>query len=125
MNVQKVVDELKREYPGKNIILNDSDNPTEIICEIEPANLNPDKSVAVAVLNSNIKHSHEVTTETYEVLKGNLELTKEGKTYFLSPGQKLKIEPGEYHIAKGHETWVKVTSVPAWNPEDQILVEEG
>lgn len=33
------------------------------------------------------------------------------------PGK--NIEPEEYHIAKGKETWVKVTSVPGWTPEDQ------
>lgn len=122
MNVQKVIAELKKLYPGKNIIINNPDNPTEIICEIEPGSLNPDKSVAIAVLDRNIKHSHEISTETFEVLKGNLELTKSGKTYFLSPGEKLIIEPGEYHLAKGNETWVKVTSEPAWKPEEHVVV---
>ena len=122
MNVQKVIAELKKLYPGKNIIINNPDNPTEIICEIEPGSLNPDKSVAIAVLDRNIKHFHEISTETFEVLRGNLELTKSGKTYFLSPGEKLIIEPGEYHLAKGNETWVKVTSEPAWKPEEHVVV---
>jgi mannose-6-phosphate isomerase-like protein (cupin superfamily) len=121
MNVQKVVEELKKEYPGKNIIINDPDNPTEIVCEVEPGSMNPDKSVAIAVMDENIMHYHRLAKETYEVLKGVLELTKGGKTYFLSPGEELVIEPEEYHIAKGKETWVKVTSEPAWTPEDQFF----
>ncbi len=124
MNVQKIVEELKRKYPGKNIILNPPENPTEIVCEIEPGSINPDKSVAIAILDSNVKHYHRLAKETYEVLKGNLELTKGGKTYYLSPGQKLVIDPEEYHLAKGKETWVKVTSEPAWTGEDHIPVEE-
>jgi len=121
MNVQKVVEQLKREYPGKKIILNDPENPTEIICEIEPASENPDKSIAIAVLDNTLKHYHELAKETYEVLKGVLELTKEGETHFLTEGQKMEIEPGEFHLARGKETWVKVTSVPAWVPEDHIV----
>jgi mannose-6-phosphate isomerase-like protein (cupin superfamily) len=125
MNVQKVVKELREKYPGKNIILNPPENPTEIVCELEPATENPQKSVAVAILDNTFKHSHRIAKETYEVIKGTLELTRGGKTYFLSPGKKLVIEPGEYHMAKGRETWVKVTSEPAWTPEDQApIVEE-
>ncbi len=77
-------------------------------------------------MDENVKHYHRLAKETYEVIKGNLELTKGGKTYFLSPGEKLEIEPGEYHVAKGNETWVKVTSEPGWTSDDHHLsVEEG
>ena len=37
----------------------------------------------------------------------------------------MKIDDGEYHMASGKETWVKVTSEPAWTSEDQIPIEEG
>ena len=115
MDVQKIVEEIRKKYPGKNIILNPPENPTEIVCEIEPASENPNKSVAIAVLDNNIKHFHRVAKETYEVIKGVLEMSKGGKTYFLSPGQKMVIGPREYHMAKGQETWVKVISEPALN----------
>src|SRR3989344_4380210 len=120
MNAQKVVEELKNKYPGKNIIINDPDNPTEIICELEPSSVNPERSVAIAVMDENVKHYHRIAKETYEVIKGTLELTKAGKTYVLTEGQKLEIAPEEYHMAKGKETWVKVTSEPGWTPEDQL-----
>jgi len=125
MDVKKVVEELKKRHPGKNIILNPPDAPAEIVCEIEPGSLHPERSVAVAVLDRSILHYHRRSRETYEVIKGSLELTKGGKTYILSPGDKLTIEPGEYHLAKGKETWVRVTSQPAWKLDDQMEVEEG
>lgn len=125
MNVQKVVEELKKQYPGKNIILNPPENPTEIVCEIEPGEINPDRSVAIAVMEKNMKHYHRLAKEVYEILKGNLEISKAGRTYFLREGEKIEINPGEYHIAKGKETWVKVTSTPAWTPEDQVLADSS
>jgi|SRR3989344_4320715 len=126
MNAEKVVEELKKKYPGKNIIVNTPENSTEIICEIEPGSLNPERSVCVAVIDNNIKHYHRIAKETYEVIKGTLELTKGGKSYILTEGQKLEIEPEEYHMVKGKEAWVKVTSEPAWSPDDHIVpVEEA
>lgn len=122
MNVQKVIEELKRKYPGKNIVVNDPDNPTEIICEVEPASVNPEKSVAIAVLDGKVKHSHGMLTQVYEVLKGSLKITKGGKTHFLNSGQKIEIGPEEFHLAKGKETWVKVTSTPAWDPKEHTEV---
>lgn len=125
MDAHKVIEELKKQYPGKNIIVNTPDNPTEIICEIEPSSWDPGKSVAIAVMDENMKHYHRVAKEVYEVLRGTLELTKGGKTYVLTEGQSLEIEPEEYHIAKGKETWVKITSEPGWTPEDHVMIEEG
>jgi mannose-6-phosphate isomerase-like protein (cupin superfamily) len=124
MNAQKIIEELKKKYPGKNIIINDPDNPTEIICEIEPASLNPERSVAVAVLDGKLKHFHGQSKVTYEVLKGILETTKGGKSFFLSEGQSIQLEPEEFHMANGKETWVKVTSEPAWTGEDSVPIEE-
>ena len=125
MNAQKVVNELKKKYPGKNIIINDPDNPTEIICEIEPSSLDPQRSVSIAVLDGKIKHFHRLAKVTYEVLKGILETSKGGKSFFLSEGQKIRLEPEEFHLASGKETWVKVTSEPAWTGEDSVPIEEG
>jgi mannose-6-phosphate isomerase-like protein (cupin superfamily) len=121
MDIKKVVEELKEKYPGKNIIINDPDKTEEVICEIEPASEHPDKSVALAVLDRIITHYHGETTETYEVVRGILELNIDGKTHFLRKGDKIVIKPRQYHSAKGKETWVKVTSKPGWNPMDHII----
>jgi quercetin dioxygenase-like cupin family protein len=126
MDTQRIIKELKTQYPGKNIILNDPENPTEIICEIEPGSWDPMRSVAIAVMDENLKHYHRIAKEIYEVVRGKLEITKGGQTHILSEGEKLEIEPEQYHMAKGKETWVKVTSEPAWSPDDHYLaIEEG
>lgn len=124
MNAKKILAELKKEYPGKNIIVNDPDDPTEIICEIEPAEWNPDKNSVVVVFEGKIKHPHGYRKQSYEVLKGILEITKEGKSYFLSEGEKLEEGFEEFHLAKGKETWVKVTSEPAWSPGQEMPFED-
>jgi len=130
MNAKKVIKELEKQYPGKNIMVNDPENPTEIICEIEPAEWNPDRNSAVVVFDGKIKHPHGYRKQIYEVLRGILEITKGGKSYFLTEGQKLTEGMEDFHLAKGKETWVKVTSEPAWAPgqdmpfTDRTIIEE-
>ena len=125
MNTKKVIAELKKQYSGSNVIVNDPDNPTEIICEVEPASWDPEKSVSIVVFDGKIKHPHDFRKETYEVLKGILEITKDGKSFFLTEGQKITISQDEFHMAKGKDTWVKVTSEPAWSPQAPLPIEEG
>ena len=120
MNVSSIVEELKRKYPGKNIVLNPPDDPSEIICEIEPASKNPERSVAIAVIDETVEHYHRNTKEIYEVLKGKLKVVKDGEEYELQEGKSVVIEPGEKHSAEGHETWIKVTSYPGWSIKDHI-----
>ena len=120
MNVSSIVEELKQKYPGKNIVLNPPVEPSEIICEIEPASENPERSVAIAVIDETVEHYHRNTKEIYEVLKGKLKVVKDGAEYELHEGESMVIEPGEKHSAEGHETWIKVTSYPGWSIKDHI-----
>ncbi len=122
MNVKKTVSELKKKYPGKRIVINDKDNPSEIICEIEPASENPDRSVAIAVIDRAIAHYHKSSTEVYEVLKGKLTVWMGGEEFSLTKGESITIEPNQIHSAEGHGTWIKVTSTPAWTSDDHFLV---
>ena len=46
MNTEKIIGELKAKYPGKAIILNPEDSPTEIIVEIEPTKDHLERSLA-------------------------------------------------------------------------------
>ncbi|PIY69093.1 hypothetical protein COY90_02490 [Candidatus Roizmanbacteria bacterium CG_4_10_14_0_8_um_filter_39_9] len=124
MRINEVIDELKKTYPGKKILLNSKDNLTEILCEIEPASLHPDYSVAVAVIDESVPHYHTNTTETYEVLRGALDLTIGDTTIHLKQGGTCTIQPEELHKATGSETWVKVTSKPGWIPQDHRKVKE-
>lgn len=124
MNVKKVIEELKEMYPGKRIVLNDKDNPSEIICEIEPASENAHKSVAIAVIDRAIAHYHKSSTEVYEVLKGKLTVWKDGEEFSLTSGERIIIEPKKIHSAEGHNAWIKVTSTPAWTSDDHFLVKD-
>lgn len=123
MDVKHVTQQLKTNYPGCQIILNNKEKPTEIVCELVPASTNPHQSIAVAVINKSIPHYHSKTTETYEVFKGNLKLVVDGKEMLMKPGDKYTIHPGSQHHAEGHQTWVKCTSCPGWIIQDHILVE--
>ncbi|MBI4973104.1 cupin domain-containing protein [Candidatus Roizmanbacteria bacterium] len=124
MRINEVIAELKKTYPGKSVVLNNRNNLTEILCEIEPSQLHPSYSVAIGVIDETTPHYHKKSTETYEVIKGELDLIVEGKTYHLKPGESFTMQPQEIHSAKGDETWVKCTSKPGWNSDDHIRVEE-
>jgi len=106
MNVQKVVIDLEKQYPGKNIVKNIGDNSSEILCEIDPTTLHPDYSIAIAVIDRSLPHFHKVTTEDYEVIEGELTLFIDGEKTILNKGEKLTIKPGQSHSAQGNETWV-------------------
>ena len=122
MNTNQVISELSKKYPDKKIVRNEKDNPTEIICEVDPVTEHPERSVAIAVINKSEPHYHKKSTETYEVMKGELMINKDGREYKLREGDKLTIKPGEVHYAIGNETWVKVYSSPGWIPEDHLLI---
>lgn len=103
-------------------IVTDPENPGEIICETKPGKK---QSEAVAVIDFTRLHYHKVLTEIYTVIKGELELTIDGKKRMLKKGESVVLEPGMTHSARGNETWIKVTFTPGWTPEDHILVQEG
>lgn len=122
MNVEKVVAELKKRYPGKKIILAPSENPTEIICEIESARNNKEDGLAIAIIDESKLHYHKKATEFYEVLRGDLIIAIDKKEYKLKKGDKITIKPNTIHSVKGNETWVSCLSKPGWKSEDHILI---
>lgn len=121
MDAQKILTQLQRKYPGKNIFQNSPKNPSEIICEIDPTSDHPDYSIAIAVIDKSLPHYHRKTTETYEILVGELMLIVRGKMYKLKKGDVFTFKPGNTHHAIGKETWVKVTSHPGWISNDHLL----
>lgn len=125
MNINEIISQMKREYPGKKIIITDPANPGEIICETEPTEEHPSWSEIVAVIDFTRLHYHKKLTEIYEVLKGELDITFNDKIHHLQTGEKIKIPPLTRHHAVGHETWIRVSSKPGWTPEDHILVTDG
>lgn len=122
MNSQKVIQELKQKYSGKKITCLPENNPSEIICEIEPPSNHPDYSVAISVIDKTAPHYHTKTTEIYEIVSGVLTLTVDGQKHEMKAGDALTIKPGQIHSALGNQTWIKCTARPAWTPEDHLMV---
>jgi len=126
MNTKAVIKELQKKYPGNIIIENKNSSgiATEIICEIVKPTDTTEKSFAIAVIDSSVLHYHKKITEVYKVIKGILKIfkfdsdTKEYKEFIINKGDSITIKPGEIHTNLGNETWVEVTSTPAWHIED-------
>ena len=112
---------MKAKYPGKVIIFDDPKNPTEIIVELEPSKDHPERSLALAIVGKSNPHYHKVTTEIYEVVKGELKLTIDNNKLVLKPGEKMTIKPNSVHSAAGDETWFLTHSTPGWTFKDHIL----
>lgn len=121
MTAQDVIVHFEKEYPGKKILSLPKDNPTEILCEVDPSTGHADYSIAVAAIKSLAPHYHNKSVETYEVIKGDLELHVDGEMRKLLEGESYVIQPGQVHYAKGEFALVKVTSRPGWTFEDHIL----
>jgi quercetin dioxygenase-like cupin family protein len=122
MNVKRIIEEIKKEYPGKRIILDPPDNPTEIICELDPTSNHTGKSIALAVVGSSKPHFHKKTTEVYKVVRGSLIIFKDGIKNVLNEGEKITIEPNIVHHAEGDEAWFLTYSKPGWTFEDHIHI---
>ena len=131
MNTRQVIHQLKTKYPGKSIIENKNAKgiTTEIICELDLTQDHPSWSRAIAVIDSSVIHYHQHIQETYQVLKGSLNIFKYDQSqnryaeHHLKKGDSITIKPGEIHSNLGKETWVEVTSKPGWVIEDFINLE--
>ena len=124
MNVRKVINQLKRTYPGKKIIKEESPGFLEIICEAEPCSEHPEYSRAIAVIDKNQPHFHRRTTETYRTLKGTPVLFVDGKKHRLKEGEELVVRPSQVHWLEGEEVWVECFSQPGWTIEDHLSFEK-
>ena len=123
MDADKIIKQLAREYPGKNIVKNNEANPSEIVCETKPATAPGEKGVAVAVIDRSKPHYHKTTVETYKVISGILIVYVNGQPHKLETGEKLVVLPGGVHYATGKETWVEVVSEPGWTSTDHFPAE--
>jgi len=121
----EIIARLKREYPGKSIVLNPEVNPTEILCEIEPSSKHSEYSEAIAYINSSSPHRHLKATETYKVESGRLTLYLDGVSKTVSEGQSAVIKPKVIHWADGDWAKVWVRSEPGWTFEDHLQVDKA
>ena len=122
MDTKKILNELKEKYPGKNIILNPQNNPSEIVCEIDPTSNHAEKSIALAIVGRSKPHYHKKSTEIYEAVKGILIVYKNGKKYILKEKERITIESNVVHYVKGDESWFLTYSKPGWTVGDHIVV---
>lgn len=121
MKVKEIINKLKEKYPGKKIIKNKEEKPTEIICEVEPASQHPQYSLAVAVVDKIAPHVHHRSTETYRIIRGELQLFIDSKKHQLKKGEQITIQPNQVHWGEGREVWLECYSKPGWTPKDHIL----
>ncbi len=69
------------------------------------------------------RHYHQKTTEIYHILEGRGFMEIAGDTLAVEPGTTLLIPPGVPHRGYGDFRTI-VVPVPAFDPEDEFLVEE-
>lgn len=101
--------------------------PVEVIYEIVTESDGLGWGVAVAEVTMSKPHFHKHTEEEYLLLSGKLNVHVGGTTYFLEkPGDKVHIFPGAVHWAESPDLdnvgSIRVITIPAWTPEDHILV---
>jgi mannose-6-phosphate isomerase-like protein (cupin superfamily) len=123
MNQVTIIKELMEKYPGKTVIKNDIEDPTEILCEVKPTADHPTFSLAIAVIDKSTPHFHKKCSEEYSVMRGKLLLHVDGKTIPLKAGQTFSVRPRQIHWAEGNETWVACFSQPGWTKEDHVVSE--
>ena len=124
---EKVISDLHKQYPILKPISIPSENPTEMIWEVDPTSLHTDSSIAVAAIDISEEHYHIKSKETYRVKKGALQLWVNGMPEVLNEGETYTIQPPALHYAEGIDGEVAVVEVeshPGWTPEDHILLKE-
>ncbi|MCL4360336.1 cupin domain-containing protein [Patescibacteria group bacterium] len=125
MDSGRIIAALTKGFPGKRIIKNPAANPTEILCETEPAAEHPEYSVVIGYLDRSAPHIHRKTTERYTAEKGEMDVYLGGKRRHLGPRESVTIRPGIVHWASGKGTRFRCESRPGWTPEDHLAVFSG
>src|SRR5688500_7239142 len=120
MTASGAIEYFRVTYPGKHIVALPEEDPTEIICEIDPADEHPEYGTAIAAIKASVPHYHKKATETYKVLRGDLKLFVDDQQHVLEVGDTFVIKPEQIHYAEGDFTLVEVVSRPGWTPEDHI-----
>jgi len=105
------------------------ENIYELVGSSEEAGGTEEHSLAHVVIptgGSSPTHKHNVTEETYYILKGKARMIIDSYKFTLLPGQACLIMPGEIHQIFNYEEEdleFLAISAPAWTPEDSFEVE--
>lgn len=122
MTAKDVITYFENNYPGRNIVSLPAENPTEIICEIDPTSEHPEHNTAIAAIKRSEPHYHKEATEYYKIIKGTLTLYVDGREIVLNEGSEYTIKPKSIHYATGDFAIVEVKSSPGWTSGDHILI---
>jgi quercetin dioxygenase-like cupin family protein len=112
----------------KCLYQNKKEFSAETVYEITTAENGLPFGIAIADILQSTPHVHKLTTETYTVVQGTLEVTLDQNKYVLSPGDVIKILPNVIHSARslGDEpARITVTTVPEFSPDDYHVVTDG
>jgi quercetin dioxygenase-like cupin family protein len=100
-------------------------NPAEVVYALTTHKNALPFGVAIADIQQSEPHFHKVTTETYTVVQGHLEVSLDSEQHILHPGDVIKILPGVAHSARSLDETparITVTTIPEWTHEDYYLV---
>ncbi|KPJ85641.1 hypothetical protein AMJ57_02420 [Parcubacteria bacterium SG8_24] len=117
---RKVIEDLRREFPDKKVVLLPEDDPQEVIVEVWK---DFEESCAVVIIDRSEPHLHHVSWERYGVEAGILTVHVDGETHVVRPGERFYIRPGQVHWAEGDAVRMVVHTWPPWKEEDHILVD--
>lgn len=77
---------------------------------------------------SSAPHYHQVSEETYYILRGTARMRIDGREFSLPPARVCLIKPGETHLITNEgeeELEFLAVSAPPWSPEDMHVQEES
>jgi mannose-6-phosphate isomerase-like protein (cupin superfamily) len=98
----------------------------EVVYELTTARDGLPFGIAIADIEQSQPHVHRVTTETYTVVQGSIELALDDERLALHVGDVALIRPGVIHSARsigdGHAARITVTTIPEFSPDDYVPV---
>lgn len=98
----------------------------ETVYEITTARDRLPFGIAIADIEQSQPHVHRVTTETYTVVQGGIELALDDERIALYVGDVAVIRPGVVHsarsLAEGQAARITVTTIPEFSPDDYFPV---
>lgn len=105
---------------------NKKSNPAETVYEMTTARDGLPFGIAIADIEQSQAHVHRVTTETYTVVQGSIELTLDGVRTTMGVGDMALIRPGVVHTARsigdGDGARIIVLTIPEFSEDDYFLV---
>jgi mannose-6-phosphate isomerase-like protein (cupin superfamily) len=101
----------------------------ETVYEVTTARDGLPFGIAIADIEQSRPHVHRLTTETYTVVQGSIELALDDERIALHVGDVAVIRPGVVHSARsigdGQPARITVTTIPEFSPDDYFPVPDS